>query len=303
MALSHVSKVATRESREVCMGNTAYLFQAALICIWWISISVSDGIYQIFAYESISKTTFFNLLVPDIILLGLLSLIRAYVNKRDLGLIILGAFAYATLFCVNASITSQDGAIPTLTMLFGLVFNVFLVYPTTFLKRSSGSTFTINLLKTSVQIVSFWFLFLGIFPFIILWSLRGWPLMWSASTLPFAGLLFVAFSCLGLSSAWTMVRHGDGTPLPLDATNRLVVAGPYRFIRNPMALAGFGQIAAVALAFQSVSVFIYGLIGAIAWHVIVRPIEEKDLVEKFGETYLAYRSQVRCWIPKGIFKG
>jgi protein-S-isoprenylcysteine O-methyltransferase Ste14 len=280
------------------MGNTAYLFQAVLICLWWISISVSEDIYQIFAYNSIGKTTFCHLLVPDIILLGLLSALRAYWDKRDLGLIILGAFAYATLFCINASLSSLDGAVPTLTMIFGLVFNIFLVYPQSFMKSSQVSSFGINLFKTSIQVVCFWALFLGILPFILLRSLHGWPLQAHTAMLPYALALFTACSVLGLASAFVMVKDGHGTPLPLDATNTLVVKGPYKFIRNPMAVAGFGQITAIAIAFLSLPIFIYGLVGAIAWHTIIRPIEEKDLAEKFGEVYIAYRQQVRCWLPR-----
>ena len=58
-----------------------------------------------------------------------------------------------------------------------------------------------------------------------------------------------------------MVRDGEGTPLPLDQTNRLVVSGPYYYVRNPMAIAGIGQGLSVALIFQSLPVGIYSLLG------------------------------------------
>ena len=40
------------------------------------------------------------------------------------------------------------------------------------------------------------------------------------------GLLFIAFSSLGLTSGLLMSSRGSGTPLPFDATNRLVATGP-----------------------------------------------------------------------------
>ena len=94
-----------------------------------------------------------------------------------------------------------------------------------------------------------------------------------------------------------MVTQGQGTPLPLDQTNRLVVGGPYRWVRNPMAVAGIGQGLAVAIAAQSWFVFGYALLGAIVWQFVVRPIEERDLESRFGQEYLDYRKRVRCWIP------
>lgn len=53
-------------------------------------------------------------------------------------------------------------------------------------------------------------------------------------------IILVLCSVLGLYSALVMVRVGKGTPLPLDQTQELVIKGPYRFVRNPMAVAGIG---------------------------------------------------------------
>lgn len=76
------------------MKGTAYLFQASLIIVWWISISINHEFYELFAYSKVTKVAYFALLVPDFLLLGILSLIRAYFVKRDFSLIILGAFAW-----------------------------------------------------------------------------------------------------------------------------------------------------------------------------------------------------------------
>ena len=95
-----------------------------------------------------------------------------------------------------------------------------------------------------------------------------------------------------------MVRQGQGTPLPLDQTNQLVTRGPYRFVRNPMAVAGIGQGVCVSLIFWSLPILVYSLLGAVIWHVVVRPIEEKNLQSRFGQRYLDYRQAVRCWIPR-----
>ena len=94
-----------------------------------------------------------------------------------------------------------------------------------------------------------------------------------------------------------MVRDGEGTPLPLDQTNKLVISGPYQYVRNPMAIAGIGQGVAVSIIFQSLPILVYSLLGALVWHLAVRPFEERDMVKRFGESYVQYRERVSCWIP------
>jgi protein-S-isoprenylcysteine O-methyltransferase Ste14 len=95
-----------------------------------------------------------------------------------------------------------------------------------------------------------------------------------------------------------MSTRGSGTPLPSAATTRLVTSGPYRFVRNPMAVAGIVQGVGVGLTLQSWLVVLYAIAGSVVWNWFVRPVEEADLTAKFGNEYLAYRAQVRCWIPR-----
>lgn len=78
-----------------------------------------------------------------------------------------------------------------------------------------------------------------------------------------------------------------------------MTTGPYRYVRNPMAMAGIGQGIAVAIAFDSWPVFIYVILGGLAWQVVVRPHEEADMLERFGQEYESYRGRVRCWWPMG----
>ena len=49
----------------------------------------------------------------------------------------------------------------------------------------------------------------------------------------------------------TMALIGEGTPLPAETARKLVVAGPYRYVRNPMAVAGVIQTASIGLLFGS----------------------------------------------------
>ena len=105
------------------------------------------------------------------------------------------------------------------------------------------------------------------------------------------------FRLLGLIISYSIVYFGEGTPLPLDQTNKLVIAGPYCYVRNPMALAGIGQGVAGGIYCGALPILIYSLMGAIIWNFMFRPIEEKDLADRFGELCLQYQQNVRCWFP------
>jgi len=111
-------------------------------------------------------------------------------------------------------------------------------------------------------------------------------------------ILFALGGSLGLASGLVMAVRGRGTPLPADCARELVVAGPYRYIRNPMAVAGLTQGVAVGVFLGSPAVIAFALLGGPVWHLFVRPWEEADLERRFGEPYRRYRAAVRCWLPR-----
>jgi protein-S-isoprenylcysteine O-methyltransferase Ste14 len=94
-----------------------------------------------------------------------------------------------------------------------------------------------------------------------------------------------------------MALQGKGTPLPAETARELVVAGPYRIVRNPMAVCGALQTIGVGLILGSWTVIAIAVAGAVLWNVVIRPGEEADLAARFGPAYDRYRTQVRCWIP------
>lgn len=158
---------------------------------------------------------------------------------------------------------------------------------------------------TALQIVGFWSFFLFVLPhFVHAWARElGEPSMRLSLHRELGIALFALASCLGLASAWTMSTRGQGTPLPLATARRFVASGPYRRLRNPMALAGIAQGVAVGVFRDSGTVVAYAFAGAVAWHVIARPPEEHDLMHRFGAEYERYLASVPLWsvrMPRAI---
>lgn len=156
------------------------------------------------------------------------------------------------------------------------------------------------LAQTGLQILVFWTLFLALIPAVIAWVEHRWRLHLAVpAPVAVTGIaLVVAASALGLWSAHTMSTLGDGTPLPSALPRRLVIAGPYRWVRNPMAIAGIAQGIAVGMIAGSWLVVVYAICGSLVWNWIIRPHEEADLAARFGADFERYRDEVACWIPR-----
>ncbi|MGV9768548.1 methyltransferase family protein [Microbacterium sp. NPDC003461] len=172
--------------------------------------------------------------------------------------------------------------------------------PLAFRPATPGRGARRHVAATAAQTVVFWTVFLGVVPSVLAILERRWglPAAFAPSTATAGVALLVLASGLGLCSAWAIATRGDGTPLPSAMPNRLVVTGPYRLVRNPMALAGILQGVSVGLLLSSWLAIAYALCGAVLWHVLVRPREEADLEARFGDAYRRYRAEVRCWWPR-----
>lgn len=266
--------------------------------LWWIGLSINLSFYNAFQFPGISADAFNSFFAPDIIVVIILSIIRAYKRLRELEFVILGGFAYGALYCINASLLTHGGYLSTTVMILGFLYNLFLVFQENVFRESQSNSVVINGLKTIIQIICVWFITLVFFPWLIIQAFGQSANLQIGIYFLIGAILFILFSILGLASAYSIVKNGNGTPLPIDQTTKLVLSGPYRYVRNPMAIAGIGQGIAISIIFTSIPIFIYALIGAVLWQFVVRPIEERNLKKKFGEEYKDYKRKTPCWVPK-----
>jgi protein-S-isoprenylcysteine O-methyltransferase Ste14 len=92
--------------------------------------------------------------------------------------------------------------------------------------------------------------------------------------------------------------EGLGTPFPAAPTEKLVVGGLYRYVRNPMYLAVIAIILGQAAILGSASLLVYAAILWVTVASFVHFYEEPTLSSKYGEQYAAYRRAVRGWWPR-----
>jgi protein-S-isoprenylcysteine O-methyltransferase Ste14 len=91
---------------------------------------------------------------------------------------------------------------------------------------------------------------------------------------------------------------GRGTLVPTAPTERLVVSGLYRYVRNPMYVGVTLSLIGEALLFRSDGLLIFLAAGCLAMHLFVCFYEEPALARQFPTDYPAYQSCVPRWLPR-----
>jgi len=125
-------------------------------------------------------------------------------------------------------------------------------------------------------------------------SARAGPGPWRWVGIP----LMAAGAAVILTCIVDFARRGRGTLAPVDPPRKLVTAGLYRYVRNPMYVGVVTTLAAEALFFGSRSLIIYAAAAWLVFHVWVLVYEEPHLESAFGEEYAHYRAAVPRWIPR-----
>ena len=140
-------------------------------------------------------------------------------------------------------------------------------------------------------------------PAMLVWPFAGTALRASPADPddPRAWLGLALLGCgLGLA-VWTgrlFVRVGKGTPAPWDPPERLVIEGPYRYVRNPMISSVLMMLAAEALLLGSWPIAAWLLVFFLGNAIYFPMIEEKGLRQRFGAAYDRYAQNVPRWLPR-----
>src|SRR3954447_15269752 len=145
--------------------------------------------------------------------------------------------------------------------------------------------------------------FLVVAPGVVAGLIPYWLTRWQSSDPPLvlviAGVALVAAGALVLLQAFArFVIEGIGTPAPVAPTERLVVGGAYRYVRNPMYLAVGSVILGQALLLGRPILFAYLAAYFATVSLFVRFYEEPVLAAQYGQDYARYREAVPRWVPR-----
>jgi protein-S-isoprenylcysteine O-methyltransferase Ste14 len=139
----------------------------------------------------------------------------------------------------------------------------------------------------------------GVVAGLVPWLLTRWDSADPPWPLVVVGALLVAAGVLVLLQAFArFVTEGLGTPAPVAPTERLVVGGLYRHVRNPMYLAVGATIVGQALLLGRWVLLAYAAVFAVAVAAFVHGYEEPTLSATYGAEYDAYRRAVPGWWPR-----
>ena len=140
-------------------------------------------------------------------------------------------------------------------------------------------------------------------PGLIVVYLPAWMTRWQAPQESWGwrilAIVLIAVGLLPLGeSIGRFVRVGRGTLSPTHPTEKLVVSGFYRHVRNPMYVGVLLLIAGQAVLFWSSALWAYVGYVAVGFHLFVLVYEEPTLREKYGEDYDEFCRNVRRWVPR-----
>ena len=112
-----------------------------------------------------------------------------------------------------------------------------------------------------------------------------------------AVLLMTIAAFILLRSIWSFALVGRGTLAPFDETQKLIVVGLYRYVRNPMYVGVILILLAESLFFWSSTLLSYAGLCFVVANILVIAYEENRLRYKYGDEYRRYCQHVGRWIP------
>ena len=291
-------------------GRTYFAVQALAGTAWWVAVFTSPIVRET-TLGSLNPVAVAAFDIPLFVGASALAALgvkgAAVVSTCWTGIVAIALAGYATVTTeagwgvVVMALATAGSVFALCLVLLGRIPTDWMIRgPFAFRTATARRTAAPHVVSTFGQIAVFWGLFLVVIPLIAGFLEQRWAIALPvpAFVAPVGVAVLGLASALGIWSAIVMSTLGNGTPLPSAMPTSLVIAGPYRWVRNPMAVAGIVQGAAVGLILSSWVVVVYAIAGSLVWNYAIRPHEEADLEHRFGDEFRRYRDTVRCWLPR-----
>lgn len=151
-----------------------------------------------------------------------------------------------------------------------------------------GKLFRLTLIASAVVVFMFSFLE-GSYELLV-------PISWmNSSFLAIMGIVLLVAALLWVLVA--QIQMGDSWRIGIDEKSKspLIQHGLFGVSRNPIFLGMLIMLVGLLLILPTAATLVITVLGFVLIHVQVR-LEEAYLIEKYGEDYRRYQTQVRRWI-------
>jgi len=171
--------------------------------------------------------------------------------------------------------------------------------------RNKGSASLFQRIPLILRMIVYAVLFLGTVLAVIPWIFYRIDVYFPAVHLEvgtfirvLGGALFAVSLLSYLFSSYVLTRQGKGAFVEFDPPTELVVTGPFRYMRNPVAAFLLSSMLGLAIALSSTGVLLMFLVFTGLANLQVRRIEEPLLRERYGRAYEQYCTHVPRWFPR-----
>jgi protein-S-isoprenylcysteine O-methyltransferase Ste14 len=133
------------------------------------------------------------------------------------------------------------------------------------------------------------------------WAITGFHVRYESSgtwVLQAVGVVLMGLGLVPVVTTFVQFARAGGTPVPGALTERLVVTGFNRYVRNPIYVGVLLIVVGEALLLGQPRLLVYAAAIWLGAAFFVRYYEEPALARRFGSAYEEYRRAVPAWLPR-----
>jgi len=120
---------------------------------------------------------------------------------------------------------------------------------------------------------------------------------------PLEMMLIILLGCLAVLSVWsslaavkTLGKQWDFKAKIIEG-HELITSGPYNIVRHPIYSGMFGLLIVTGFSISQLWAFLTAIVLYLAGTIFRTKVEEKLLIQYFGDEYIEYKKRIRGIIP------
>jgi protein-S-isoprenylcysteine O-methyltransferase Ste14 len=141
-------------------------------------------------------------------------------------------------------------------------------------------------------------LFLAIITYVVNPPWMGWAELPLPDWTRWGGVVLGLLTMPAARWVFTSLGRNVSETVLTKSHHELVTTGPYRWIRHPLYTTGIALVLTIGLMAANWFILLFGLVTLASVRFVVIPLEERELVMKFGDDYRAYMQRTGRLLPR-----